>query len=342
MVGVADPQIRCGYVQKSAKVRRHDDESLDDIAEMQGEKRKHVQNDERKAVDRRKKGECCQRRCFVCTFFGCGSFFSGVRLPGTAFLCPVSQRVCFERSEFRTPRRQLAIIQSIQRDSEDREARSMSLSGLRDREKEQLPFSDHLLNCLPFITSGCKVRAVCHDRRRVLCRGRVLRRSRQCFTASNASLDAHAVQFLAYSLALLFLIASSGLVASRSLSKTATAVDQQGVDYFAVLVPLWAAQWLQLAASGLPGYSVANKNGLSFRWTHCMDVVCMKRASPFRICFQGFFSIFSFHCTELTETSFIRSLQDFGSYHDDETHSCLQRYSTNPQHLMVSGEIRAP
>ncbi|VDP16652.1 unnamed protein product [Heligmosomoides polygyrus] len=60
---------------KSAKVRRHDDESLDDIAEMQGEKRKHVQNDERKAVDRRKKAAFAspERRSSVRFRSGCAS-----------------------------------------------------------------------------------------------------------------------------------------------------------------------------------------------------------------------------------------------------------------------------
>lgn len=44
------------YFQKSAKVRRHDDESLDDIAEMQKESRKRKDKDERKSMDRRRRG----------------------------------------------------------------------------------------------------------------------------------------------------------------------------------------------------------------------------------------------------------------------------------------------
>ncbi|EYB82460.1 hypothetical protein Y032_0359g3418 [Ancylostoma ceylanicum] len=41
---------------KSAKVRRHDDESLDDIAEMQKESRKRKEKDERISMDRRRRG----------------------------------------------------------------------------------------------------------------------------------------------------------------------------------------------------------------------------------------------------------------------------------------------
>ncbi|VDL69715.1 unnamed protein product [Nippostrongylus brasiliensis] len=40
---------------KSAKVKRHDDESLDDIAEMQKQKQKHERKDERLANDRNRK-----------------------------------------------------------------------------------------------------------------------------------------------------------------------------------------------------------------------------------------------------------------------------------------------
>nr|CDJ91403.1 Hypothetical protein CBG15349 [Haemonchus contortus] len=42
---------------KSAKTRRHDDESLDDIAEMQSEKRKNQLKDERRKQERSRKGE---------------------------------------------------------------------------------------------------------------------------------------------------------------------------------------------------------------------------------------------------------------------------------------------
>ncbi|KJH49041.1 hypothetical protein DICVIV_04820 [Dictyocaulus viviparus] len=45
-------------LQKSAKVKRHNDESIDDIAEIQKEKYRHTEKDKQRIHDRKKKGEC--------------------------------------------------------------------------------------------------------------------------------------------------------------------------------------------------------------------------------------------------------------------------------------------